>query len=171
MKQQDFIHQTRCFEDKLYRLSLRILISNDAAKDAVQEVLLKLWKKRKQLHKIDSLEAYATTLTKNHCYDQLKLKNNRNLRLVHTNFEGEEEGSHFEETEESVKKEYRRVKQLIDDLPKTQRIVMHLRDIENLSFEEIAEILNCTEGSVRVNISRARKTIKKEYLKKYSYEY
>src|SRR6056297_3028388 len=90
MKQHKFINLMRPVQDKMYRMALRLLVSKEAAEDAVQEVMLKLWSRKRQLSSYNNLEAFAMTVTKNHCLDQLKLKQNNNLRIVHSNYESGE---------------------------------------------------------------------------------
>jgi RNA polymerase sigma-70 factor (ECF subfamily) len=60
-------------------------------------------------------------------------------------------------------------KRFISALPDKQRIVIHLRDVEGYEIEEIAQILETDEASVRVNISRARKRIKEQLLNALNY--
>jgi RNA polymerase sigma-70 factor (ECF subfamily) len=57
----------------------------------------------------------------------------------------------------------------ISALPDKQRIAIHLRDVEGYEIEEIAQILETDEASVRVNISRARKRIKEQLLNALNY--
>ena len=57
------------------------------------------------------------------------------------------------------------VRQLIDQLPEKQRSVMQLRDFEGKSYRDIATILQISEEQVKINIFRARKTIKERFLK------
>ena len=54
-------------------------------------------------------------------------------------------------------------------LPDKQRIIIHLRDVEGYEFEEIARIIESDETSVRVNLSRARKSIKEQLLNAMNY--
>ena len=49
-------------------------------------------------------------------------------------------------------------------LPDKQRIIIHLRDVEGYEFEEIARIIESDEASVRVNLSRARKSVTEQLL-------
>lgn len=168
MKSTHFIKQVQQFEAKMYRLACRILISEEAAKDAVQEVLLKLWEKGKAVSKLKSMEAYAMQMTKNHCFDQLKLKANQHLRIVHQNFEAEDHLA--EQEEEEQQEQMQQIKRAMQLLPEQQKMVMQLRDIENYSFAEIAEILSISEVAVRVNLSRARKQIIKQIKKSTAYE-
>jgi len=57
------------------------------------------------------------------------------------------------------------VKTLINQLPDVQRQIMHLRDIEQLEYEEIAELTGLQLNAIRVNLSRARKKVRNEFLK------
>ena len=57
----------------------------------------------------------------------------------------------------------RLVRRLIDSLPEKQRSCMQLRDIEGKSYKEIAAILEISEEQVKVNIYRARQTVKQKY--------
>jgi len=55
------------------------------------------------------------------------------------------------------------VRNLIDQLPEKQRSCMQLRDVEEKSYKEIAQILNISEEQVKVNIFRARQSIKQKF--------
>jgi len=57
------------------------------------------------------------------------------------------------------------IKMLIGKLPDLQQTVMHLRDIEQLTYEEIAEATELNVNAIRVNLSRARKKVRDEFLK------
>jgi RNA polymerase sigma factor (sigma-70 family) len=57
------------------------------------------------------------------------------------------------------------IKMLISQLPDLQRAVMQMRDLEQLSYEEIAEATDLKENAIRVNLSRARKKVRDEFLK------
>ena len=73
MKQEEFLSIVMPFRDKMYRLARRILVSSDEAEDAVQEVLLKLWKGRERMSSYNKPEAFAMTMTKNYCLDRFHL--------------------------------------------------------------------------------------------------
>ena len=61
------------------------------------------------------------------------------------------------------------VRRLIDNLPEKQRSVMQLRDIEGKSYKEIAQILDISEEQVKINIFRARQTIRQKYIETEKY--
>lgn len=166
MKQQTFIAVINPVQDKMYRLALRLLVSKEAAEDAVQEVLLKLWDRKKKLKEYQNVEAFAMTVTKNHCLDQLKLKQNNNLRIVHSNYE-----DHNPSVERQVegRDELSRVEEMIETLPEQQKIILQLRDIEHYEYEEIAKITGMNEAAIRVALSRARKKIREDLIKRHRY--
>lgn len=60
-------------------------------------------------------------------------------------------------------------RRLIQQLPERQRLTIHMRDVEGYELEEIANILDSDEASVRVNLSRARKGIREQLIKIMNY--
>ena len=152
-------------KDNLYRLARRFLISSDEAQDAVQEVFLKLWKNKEAIKKYRSPEAFAYTMTKNYCLDRLKSKQASNLKLVHTNFENRADLEQHIEAKDGVSLLFK----LMETLPEQQKTILHLRDVEQLEFAEIAKITNTSQANVRVALSRARKKIKDLLLKQYNH--
>ncbi|MDD2286419.1 MAG: sigma factor [Paludibacter sp.] len=75
MSQERYKAKILPIRQKLFHIAQNILHEDAAAEDAVQEVLLKLWHIRDSLGSYDNVAAFATTVTKNHCLDKLKLKN------------------------------------------------------------------------------------------------
>ncbi len=166
MKESVFITLTDGFKDKLYRLARRLLVSNEEAEDATQEVLLKLWKNKKRIGQYKNVEAFAMTMTKNYCYDKLKAKDSGNLKIVHSNYKDERPSL---QREVEAKDSLNWVGKIINNLPEQQRMIVQLRDIEQYDNAEIAEMLEMNETAVRVALSRARKVIREELVKKHNY--
>jgi len=161
-----FLAQVTPIQDRLYRLAKRLLVSEDEAQDATQEILIKLWSNRKKIKKLRSIEAFAVTMTKNYCYDKLKAKSSSNLQLVHSNYEDQ----HYNTVKTSENNDsVNWVLKLMKELPEQQRLILHMRDVEQYSNSEIAKELDLNETAVRVTLSRARKTIREQLLKKHNY--
>jgi RNA polymerase sigma-70 factor (ECF subfamily) len=139
MNQNEFVNSITPFKDKLFRLAKRLLVSTEEAEDATQEVLLKLWNKNEDLGNYNSLEAFAMTMTKNYCLDQLKSKRTGNLKLVHDNY-NDREPSLQKKLEDKDSLNW--VEKVINQLPEQQRMIIQMRDIEQYEFEEIAKILD-----------------------------
>lgn len=154
------------FKDKLYRLAKRLLVSREEAEDATQEILMKLWTKNEEMGRLKSVEAFAMTMTKNFCLDRLKSKQAGNLKLVHSNYKDEKTSLQKQlEAEDSVDW----VERIMEELPEQQKMVLQLRDVEEYDYDEISELLDMKPSTVRVALSRARKTVRKKLIEKHSY--
>nr|WP_299069042.1 sigma-70 family RNA polymerase sigma factor [uncultured Allomuricauda sp.] len=166
MKQAEFLNVVMPFKDKLFRLAKRLLVSREEAEDATQEILLKLWSKNEAMEDYKNVEAFAMTMTKNFCLDRLKSKQASNLKLVHSNYEDEKTSLQRQlETEDSIAW----MERIMEELPEQQKMVLQLRDVEQYDFEEICELLDMKPTAVRVALSRARKMVRQELIKKHSY--
>ena len=157
MNQNEFINTINPFKDKLFRLAKRLLVSTEEAEDAIQEVLVKLWTKNDGLELYNSIEAFAMTMTKNYCLDQLKSKRAQNLRIVHSNFTDRQAGL-LQQLEDQDSLNW--VEKIVNELPEQQKLIVQMRDVEQYEFKEIAKILEMNETAIRVSLSRARKTIR-----------
>lgn len=166
MLQSEFIQVVTPFKDKLYRLAKRLLVSSEEAEDAIQEVMMKLWVRNEKFSEYKNVEAFAMTMTKNFCLDQLKSKHSQNLKLVHSNYT--KAGESLQETVES-RDSLNWVERIMEDLPEQQKMVLQLRDIEQYEFEEIAECLDMKPTAIRVALSRARKKVREELIKRHQY--
>ena len=166
MNQSDFLKVVTPFKDKVFRLAKRPLVSTEEAEDATQELMFKLWRNKEKLSEYKNVEAFAMTMTKNYCYDRLKSKQASNLTLVHSNYKEKDTSLEKKlEYQDSVNQVHR----LIENLPEQQKLVIQLRDIEQYDFDEICKMLDMKPTAVRVNLSRARKTIREELIKQHKY--
>ena len=150
-------------KNKLYRLALRLLGGHEDARDAVQETFLKLWNLRDRLAAYRSVEAFAMTMIKNHCLDKIKARRTVSLEEVYLQPESETTTS-AEERRLEVEETYRRIKNLMNNLPEQQRLIIQMRDVEGYEFEEISEVTEMNVNAIRVNLSRARKRLKELYI-------
>ncbi|RTY87250.1 RNA polymerase sigma factor [Flavobacterium sp. GT3R68] len=166
MNQKEFVQLISPFKDKVFRLAKRLLVSTEEAEDATQEVLVKLWNRNEALGDYNSVEAFAMTMTKNYCLDQLKSKRAGNLKIVHNNFT-DREASVQQKVEDLDSLSW--VEKIINELPEQQRLIIQMRDIEQYEFEEIAKILDMNETAIRVALSRGRKTVREFMSKTHSY--
>jgi RNA polymerase sigma-70 factor, ECF subfamily len=162
MSQERFKAEILPIRDKLFHIAQRILVEEQEAEDAVQEVLLKLWHTRDSLDRYDSPAAFATTVTKNHCLDRLKVKNRQDSLDDSYNARADTDNPYLElerrNTEEVLQK-------IIENLPPLQQAIIKMKDMEEYEMDEIAEITGTNVEAVRVNLSRARKKVREEYLK------
>jgi RNA polymerase sigma-70 factor, ECF subfamily len=166
MTQSEFLNIILPFKDKVFRLAKRLLVSQEEAEDATQEILLKLWNKKEQIRDYKNVEAFSMTMTKNFCLDKLKSKHAQNLKIVHNNYQDNNVSLQKQiELNDSLSW----VSKLMEELPEQQKIIIQLRDIEQYDFNEISEMLDMNETAIRVALSRARKTLREKLTKTHSY--
>jgi RNA polymerase sigma factor (sigma-70 family) len=155
-------------KNKLFRFAFRLLGSSEEAKDVVQEVMMKVWNGREQMGAIDNMEAWCMRITKNLSLDRLRSKERRTTDSMQEGFEVRQESlTPYEKAE--IHESMQRVNELIEALPEKQRQVMHLRDIEGYSYNEICEILELDMSQVKVNLFRARNFVRERLLKLNAY--
>jgi RNA polymerase sigma-70 factor (ECF subfamily) len=154
--------------DKLYRFALRIVKNKAEAEDVVQDVLSRLWRTRNNWDRIENLEAWSMRITRNMALDHL-----RSLKFRRT-----EEVEQLEQAMgknrtplEVVEQEdaMMHIQQLMESLPENQRSVIHLREVEQMSYQEICELLDMPMSQVKTNLFRARNKLKTALLKRESY--
>ena len=164
MKNISFRDDIFTLKNQLFRLALRITLNRFEAEDIVQDTLIKVWNRRSDWEDIDSIEAFSLTICRNLSLDRIKKKENDNNSLE--DVKGVEPLSSSNPQDRMIQADrVNLIRQIVDSLPEKQRSCMQLRDFEGKSYKEIAVILDITEGQVKVNIFRARQTVKQRYLK------
>ncbi|MCK9290225.1 MAG: RNA polymerase sigma factor [Bacteroidales bacterium] len=164
MNENDFRSNILPFSGKMLRRAVQLLKNEDDAQDVLQDVFLKLWQQKEVLWQIENIEAYLSQMVKNRCIDII-----RSNRIISLDFAKEKEltgrSANDLNNETELRESADQIKKLIGKLPELQQRVMYLRDIEQLEYEEISKNTGLTVNAVRVNLSRARKKVRDEFLK------
>lgn len=162
MKNVSFRNDVLPLKNVLYRLALRITLSHEEAEDIVQDTMLKVWSRRDDWQEIDSIEAFCLTVCRNLALDRLR-RAGRGSRAIadDDNNAADTAGSPLDRAVLTDRME--NVRRIMDGLPEKQKSCMQLRDMEGKSYKEIADVLDITEEQVKVNIFRARQTVKKKF--------
>lgn len=150
---------------------MRITLNRQDAEDIVQETMLKVWSRREQWAEIDSMEAFCLTICHNLALDRVKRMSRQTSTMLDNDTLDRADYSYDSDPEEQTVQRDRLqiVRQLMDTLPEKQRICIQLRDVEGKPYKEIAAIMAITEEQVKVNIFRARQTIKKKFIENEQY--
>lgn len=144
--------------DRFYRVAYHILESQEDAEDAVQELYLKLIKTPDKFSKIKDPAAFGITILRNICIDIIRRREKRKSEELHEYMIADESSPDKAAAE---KDKLRVLIQEIGRLPQKQSMVLKMRTIDGLEYEEIAQRTGLSQVNIRVLISIARKTLKK----------
>jgi RNA polymerase sigma-70 factor (ECF subfamily) len=144
--------------DRLYRLALGITMHTGEAEDVVQETMIRAWERRAEWPMIKNMGGWLALICRNLALDSRK-------RQAHTAFSLIEAP-----TDDTGRIEARDtlayIKRLSAALPPPQDEIFRLRDIEGLSYRDIALQLAISEDQVRVYLHRARAKIREQIVNK-----
>jgi RNA polymerase sigma-70 factor (ECF subfamily) len=124
--------------------------------------MLKFWQIRGELESLN-LKSYALKCVKNECLNRLKRET---IKQNFADLRGQE-SEYYEMETDNLKEE---IIHFINKLPEKQKLVIHLKDVEEYEVSEISEILEIDENAVRLNLMRARQKIKEQIINLMSYE-
>jgi RNA polymerase sigma-70 factor (ECF subfamily) len=163
MKAISFQSDILPLKNELYRMALRITMNAADAEDVVQETMMKVWNRRDQWDQIESIEAFCLTICRNVSLDKVRRMDNQTQSLDAA-YDPKDQGVASNPEEQAIQSDHvRLVRQMINLLPEKQRSCMQLRDMEGKSYKDIATVLDITEEQVKVNIFRARQTIREKF--------
>ena len=162
MEQAQFIKEITPYRERLMVYAERLLENRNDAEDTIQEVFLKLWRMRNELGGYISVFALSLTITKRLCINRLKINQRKEK---HTNGSVMVDPSLSPDVQFEMKDDVTQVIRMIDQLPQIQQIIIRMKHIDGLETDEIAAITGSTPEAIRMNLSRARKKIKEQFLK------
>jgi RNA polymerase sigma factor (sigma-70 family) len=151
-------------KNKLFRFALRFLNNEEEAKDVVQEVFIRVWNGREQMNEVQNWEAWCMRITKNLSLDRIRSMSRKNAQPLEQAFDVHHAELTPHETTE-LQESMQSINTLIAGLPEKQRQVMHLRDVEGYSYNEICDILELDMNQVKVNLFRARNAVREKLMK------
>lgn len=164
--QDAFAHLVAEYEKQVYHLCLKMVGNAEDAEDLAQEAFFKAWKGLKFYKFESSFSTWLYRLTTNVCIDHLR-KQKRQAAASLT-LDDEENGQELElpdrepmPEEQLLKKErQQQLQQAMGKLEEEARLILTLRVVEDLSYEQIAQIMDLKIGTVKSRIARARERLK-----------
>lgn len=164
MNENDFRIKILPLSKNMLNYANHILKNEDDAHDVIQDVFLKLWQKKKVLNQIENIEAYLFQMVRNRSLDIIRSKRTVSFGPAEEKLLDNETANDLS-IETELNESANLIKKLIEDLPGLQQKIMYMRDIEQLEYNEIVKKTGLTKNAVRVNLSRARKKVRNEFLK------
>jgi len=149
------------YQSMAYNVAYRILGDPDAAADATQDAFLSAFKALPKFRG-GSFKAWVLRIVTNACYDQLRVKQRRPTSSL-DDLPVETDHTYYLRDPAEQPDEYAERRELnwaiqtaIQTLPADQRTVVVLSDVQGLSYQEVAEVMGISLGTVKSRLSRAR---------------
>ena len=165
--EQAYTELVNRYRDKLMTFVYRFVNDMEQAEDIIQDTMLKLYTHKHYYRNIAKFSTWIYTIAGNLAKTELRKRKNR--KVTNISQMGPEDWDYelpsvAPETDEVVQSEYieKKIQAAIQNLPLHFRTVTILRDIQELSYEEISKIVEVPLGTVKSRINRARLQLQKE---------
>ncbi len=157
------------YQQRVFNIIRHTMGAKGEAVDLAQEVFVKVYRSLSSYEQRSAFPTWLYRITVNVCLDELR-RIRRSGRVAFEEISGrtEEEIAEPDDTGRIVEQRELQaiVRKAIEELPEASRVVISLRDINGLSYEEIAAILHCRVGTVKSRLFNARMKLRDD-LKKY----
>jgi len=157
------------YQKKIYWIIRKMVIDHDEADDITQEVFIKIYKTINEFRGESKFYTYIYRIAVNYSLNHIKRKKTETNRKADFETESVKLMSEEKPADDIIelKGNTQLLEKAISCLPGQQRAVFNLRFYENLSYEEISEILNTSVGGLKSNYFNAIKNITVYVKKKY----
>ena len=150
------------YEQLVYNIIYRLMGNPEDTYDLSQETFIKVYTKINQFDGTSKFSTWLYRIATNTCLDELRRRRGKETFSLDQKIEGEEGSVHPEQENKIVEKEKAQIIQkALSEVNEKNREVLVLRDIQQLSYDEIAEILKISLGTVKSRIARGRQQVKK----------
>lgn len=152
------------YQRQVYNLCLRVLGSPQSAEDAAQEAFISAYRAVSRFRQ-GSFRAWLLRIASNACYDELRRRRSRPQVTLHAP-DDERPVAEPPAPDEPLDQRAERLelaghlREGLSALPADQRLVVVLRDVQGLAYEEIAEVTAASLGTVKSRISRGRAALR-----------
>jgi RNA polymerase sigma-70 factor (ECF subfamily) len=143
------------YSKAVYNIALNFFADKDIASDVTQEVFIKIYHNLDKFREEKNFSSWLFTISRNYCIDSWR----KNKKYLLKNQELNENISIDTQTPEGnliKESEKETLRKMISQLEPDLRIILILRDIQDLSYQEIALKFSIPEGTVKSRINRAR---------------
>lgn len=169
-----FVLCVRTYQDKVYGLIYRMLGNHAEAQDVAQEVFVTVFKSIDSFRGESKLSTWLYRISANHCKNRIKYlrrrahkatteldaQAERTLQNTAGSTLGEGQAGPAEVLEGAQLEQI--VQRAIGKLEEEHRLLLLLRDVEEMSYEEIMQVTGLPEGTVKSRLHRARQALKEE---------
>lgn len=167
-EQKAYENLMKRYQPQIYHLMLKMVHSADEAQDLVQEAFMKAFASLPHFNYEYAFSTWLYKIASNNCIDHLR-KKKLQMFSIDAPVSHQDDTYHYEipdltyypDREILQKERSELIRSAIDELPENYRTVIQLRHTEELSYEEISEILKIPIGTVKARLFRAREMLNK----------
>lgn len=170
--QDAFASLMTSYEKPIYNLCLRMCRNTEDAEELTQTAFLKAWSALPRFQEDSTFFTWLYRLAKNTCIDFLRQEGRRNGTLHTVSLEQEDQSSvvipdlRYLPEEEALKRDLRQsLLRALDELSPEHRSILIQRELDGLSYQEIADLLELELGTVKSRIARARLSLRQILLR------
>jgi RNA polymerase sigma-70 factor (ECF subfamily) len=151
------------YEKRIYNIALRMMGNPSDAQDMAQEAIIKAYRPIGSFKGACRFSSWVYRITVNTCLDEIRKRKKRNVALIDMT-DGESsgfvDGAPLPEAVVESREGYSGILAAVGGLNEIYRTVIVLRDMQGFSYQDISEMTNCSIGTVKSRINRARNILK-----------
>ena len=147
------------YENKIYNIAYKFMQNSFDAQDAAQDAIIKMYGSIRKFSFQSAFSTWMYRVVANTCLDALRRRKPSVPMEEYTDLAVSREGNPDEQAENSELG--RGIRMAVQELSEKYRMVLVLKDMEGLKYEEVAEILSITPGTVKSRLFRAREKLRK----------
>ena len=151
-----FTELIKTYQERLYACIFRMVTDEEASKDILQNVCIKVWKSLGQFRAESRISTWMYRIAVNEALNWLELEKKRALQPLPDNGDASAQTANLTISAETIE---RKLQEAIRLLPDKQRTVFLLRYYEEMPYEEMSRILQTSEGALKASYHHAVKKI------------
>ena len=161
-----FTNIVKQYEQKVFTTVIRIVKIHATAEDIVQDIFIKVFYSLHKYKKTGSFNAWLYRIVVNNCFDYL-----RKTKLQTISIDSDVTNSHYPEKILLLHERNEQLEQLLQQLDETEYMVLLLKYVNELSYDEISEVLQISLNDVRNKLHRSKRKLRSTSTKKGGYFY
>lgn len=167
MSEEEFLSLFNKHHKQVYRHAFYLLKNTEDAEDLTQETFIKAWQLKSEL-RLSTVHSWLLKCVQNLSFNELKRRkyqvySSEEFTEIVDNLQHSESGQHMLSPEKSVcnQEAKRLVHQAIAKLPPRLRLIVVMRELDDMSYSDISDVIGIPEGTVKSTLYRARKMLRK----------
>lgn len=149
------------FRRRVFHISYKFTGKHDQAEDLTQEIFLKLWKSLDKFNRDADFSTWLSSVARNYCIDHYRASKREKEVVVEDLVAFDLAPSSFGNPHSTLEDQDRRslLRRGLDQLPDKLRQAVVLRDLQGMTYHEMADLLQLPEGTVKSRINRGREEL------------